>query len=614
MKKFINILSAAAVLFGMTACDIEEFLTREPINEFSAETYFASEAELEMYANGMLNAYMPDYTETAGGDAYNDLIATKTSTDFFRADVEWNSTRQGSWSWGFLRKTNYMLDNMDNAKEKVSEEIYNHYEGVARFWRAYNYFSRLKTFSDIPWVEHYVQPSDTAILYGARDDREYVFHKIAEDLDFACENVMNGKFKTSERSVICKDIVEAFASRFYLYEASFRQNVKVNPATNKAWTNSYETVKDLYEKAQKYAKDVIDNGGYKLVKDYPSLFISDQLLSDEVIWGKTFLTEVNGRHSYTRYFHSSTLGQQYSGTKDLVRMFLKSDGTPISDTEAQQSITTEFNGRDSRLSATVLGPGRKIVNAAGASANETVDFTFCKTGYQIVKWCIPDESHFQNSIDESSIPIVRYPEVLLNYAEASEALANLDGGTISADLWNATVGLLRERAGVTNVYPTARDPWLYNYYTEGLVNPATSITPVMLEIRRERVTELTFESELRQADLYRYGQADLVVRRYKSKGWAGIWVTPEEAADGLKFEGMTYTFKSAAGGAVNSTTNYPIKPEANVVNTDWFLSEGDHGYLVYVYALAWEAKKYCRPIPLAAYTINPALGQNYGWD
>ena len=51
-----------------------------------------------------------------------------------------------------------------------------------------------------------------------------------------------------------------------------------------------------------------------------------------------------------------------------------------------------------------------------------------------------------------------------------------------------------------------------------------------------------------------------------------------------------------------------------MVNTDWFFSEGDHGYLVYVYALAWEAKKYCRPIPLSAYTINPALGQNYGWD
>ena len=146
-------------------------------------------------------------------------------------------------------------------------------------------------------------------------------------------------------------------------------------------------------------------GGYSLVADYPSLFISDELIPQEVIYGKTFLTDVNGRHSYTRYFHSSTLGQQYSGTKDLVRMFLKLDGTPITEAEAQQSILTEFNGRDTRLAATVLGPGRKILDASGKPANETIDFTFCKTGYQIVKWSIPDASHFQNSIDESSISL-----------------------------------------------------------------------------------------------------------------------------------------------------------------------------------------------------------------
>mgnify|MGYP002623973733 FL=1 len=609
MKKIFYFLCASFAVLGISSCSIEDFLTREPINEFSAETYFASEAELEMYANGMLNSYMPDYTETAGGDAYNDLIATKTSTDFFRSDVEWDSSRQGSWSWGFLRRTNYMLDNMSRAKEKVSEDIYNHYEGVARFWRAYNYMSRIKLFSDIPWVEHYVQPSDTAILYGPRDDREYVFHMMTEDLKFACANVMNGKFKTDERSVICKDIVEAYASRFFLYEAAFRENVHVNPATNKPWNNQYETPQDLYRLAQTYAKDVIDNGGYTLVKDYPSLFISDKLIPEEVIWGKTFLTDVNGRHSYTRYFHSSTLGQQYSGTKDLVRMFLKVDGTPISDDEAKQSINTEFNGRDSRLAATVLGPGREILNESGQSAHETIDFSFCKTGYQIVKWSIPDATHFQNSIDESSIPIVRYPEVLLNYAEATEAL-----GEMTVDIWNKTVGSLRERAGVTNVYPTERDPWLYEYYTKDLVNPATNISPVMLEIRRERVTELTFESELRQADIYRYGQADLVVRRYNGVGWAGIWVTEKEAADGLVFEGMTYTFEKASDGATNATTCYPIKSESDAVNTDWFFSEGDHGYLVYKYGLKWEPRKYCRPIPLAAYTINPALGQNYEWD
>ena len=606
MKKYIAYFYAVTVLLCVSAC--EDFLTRSPINEFNAETYFASEPELQMYANSMLNSYMPDYTETAGGDAYNDLIATKTSTDFFRADVEWNSSRQGSWSWGFLRRTNYMLTNMVNAKGKVDEKIYNHYEGVARFWRAYNYISRIKNFSDVPWVEKYLQPSDTLILYGPRDDREFVFHKVAEDLIFACENVMNDKFKTSERSVICKDIVEAYASRFFLYEASFRKNIAENPATGKPWTNEYETVNDLYRLAQKYAGDVIANGGYKLVSDYPSLFISDQLIADEVIWGRTYLTEVNGRHSYTRYFHSSTLGQQYSGTKDLVRMFLKEDGTAISDDEAKQSINKEFIGRDSRLAATVLGPGRDIVDMSGNPTHETIDFTFCKTGYQIVKWSIPDASHFQNSVDESSIPIIRYPEVLLNYAEACEEL-----GEMTEEIWNQTVGALRVRAGVKNIYPTVRDPWLYNYYTEGLVHPATGISPVGLEIRRERVTELTFESELRQNDIYRYGQADLVARRYNNVGWAGIWVTPSEASSGLVFEKETYTFEPAKDGAVNSTTCYPIKDEADAVNTDWFFSEGDHGYLVYKYALKWEARKYCRPIPLSAYNINPQLGQNKDW-
>ena len=615
MKNIVRFASALALgVFAVVSCNIEDFLTREPIEQFDAGSYFASESELEMYANGMLNSYMSDYTETAGGDAYNDLIATKTSTDFFRADVEWNSSRQGSWSWGFLRRTNYMLENMEKAKGKVSEEIYNHYEGVARFWRAVNYMTRIKLFSDVPWVDKYLQPEDEDILYGPRDDREYVFHMVAEDLKFACANVMNDKFKTAERSVICKDIVEAFASRIFLYEATFRKNIAVNPATNQPWNNKYESVEDMLRLAQTYAKDIIDNGGYSLVADYPSLFISDKLIPEEVIYGKTFLTEINGRHSYTRYFHSSTLGQQYSGTKDLVRMFLKEDGTPISDAEAKQSILTEFKGRDSRLAATVLGPGRDIINSSGQPAHEPIDFTFCKTGYQIVKWSIPDASHFQNSIDENSIPIIRYAEILLNYAEVCNEL-----GEMTQDIWNQTVGALRERAGIANIYPTSMDPWLYEYYTKDLIHPASGINAVGLEIRRERVTELTFESELRQADIYRYGQADLVVRRYKNVGWAGIWVTPEEAAGGLKFEGDTYKFESAKSGAVNSTTCYPIKPEADAVNTDWFFSEGDHGYLVYKYELSWildpnyPEMKYCRPIPQTALNINPNLGQNIGW-
>lgn len=611
MKKIIYILTGTLMLSVLASC--EGFLTREPINKFSAETYFASESELETYSNSLLQYWLPNSSETNSGDAYNDLIATKTSTDFYRPSSNWDSSKQSGWStsdWKFLRRCNYMLTNMTKAKSAVDENIYNHYEGVARFWRAMKYVDKVNTFSNVPWVEKYLQPSDSTILYGPRDDREYVFHKIREDLEFAATNCMADKFHTDGRVLIDKYVVNALAARYFLNEATFRMNVSYNPATGKPWTNEYESVDDLLRLAASCAKTVIDQGGFSLVSDYPSLFISNSLQSKEVIWGRSYSEELNVRHSLTRYFHSSTLGQQYSGTKDLVDMFLKTDGKPI-DVKAgedQIPITEEFEGRDSRLAATVLGPGHAISNSS--YPNERIDFSFCKTGYMICKWSVPDETHFQNSIDANSLPIVRYPEVLLIYAEAENEL-----GEMTQDIWDKTVGTLRKRAGVANIYPGSgdysRDEWLYEYYTKNVSHPmyTQGNLDIALEIRRERVTELTFESGLRLRDVYRYGQGDLIARRYDNNGWKGIYVG--DGSD-LEFEGQTYTFdRSTSASNTNGTTNYPISTKAGAKDTDWYIEDG---YLIYKYELQWEDKMYCRPIPTTALTLNPKLGQNYGWN
>ena len=611
MKKIIYILAGTLILSSLVSC--EGFLTREPVNKFGAESYFSSETELEMYANSMLEWWLPDYSETTGGDAYNDLIATKTSTDFYRPSSNWDSSKQGGWGsgdWKFLRRVNYMLTRMDKSKTAVSEDIYNHYEGVARFWRAMKYVAKVNTFSNVPWVEAYLQPSDSTILYGPRDDREYVFHKIREDLEFAATNCMADKFHTDGRVRIDKYVVNALASRYFLYEATFRMNVPNNPATGKPWTNEYETVDELLRLSANCAKTVIDAGTFSLVKDYSSLFLSNALQKDEVIWGRSYSGELNVRHSLTRYFHSSTLGQQYSGTKDLVDMFMKIDGKPIdvASGEDKKSLADEFEGRDPRLAATVLGPGHAIINAA--TPNELVDFTFCKTGYMLTKWSVPDDTHFQNSIDENSLPIVRYAEVLLNYAEAKNELGEMD-----EDIWNKTVGALRGRAGIANIYPGgadyARDPWLYEYYTKNLNHPmyTKGNLDIALEIRRERVTELTFEGGLRQLDVYRYGQGDLITRRYDNMGWKGIYVGDGSDMD---FEGQTYTFsRDDSEDNVNATTNYPIKTKETAKDTDWYIEDG---YLIYKYGLQWDDRMYCRPIPTTALTLNPKIGQNNGWN
>lgn len=622
MKKIIYTISTLAVA-GLCLVSCKDFLSREPINKFSAETYFSSEAEMKMYCNGMINSYMPDATETLGGDNYNDLIGTKTSTDFYRADVIWDDTKQTGWSasnWAFLRRCNYLINNISRGAAKVDSVAICNYLGQARFWRAYNYMSKIKTFSDVPWVEQYLQPSDEDILYGTRDDREFVFKKITEDLLYAMENVSEEKDNAS-CGALTKWVVCTYASRFFLYEASFRKNFPYNPATGQPWKNDQQTVTELYQLAAQAAATVIEEGGYSLVDDWVSLFKSASLPSAEVLWGRSFLSEINGRHSLTRYYNSSTLGQQYSGTKDLVRHFLKADGTPIesnlTNTIDAVSVTKEFIGRDSRLSETVLGPGWKIATITGTVASRCPDFTFCKTGYMLVKWVIPDETHFQNSVDENSLAILRYPEVLLNYAEAMNEL-----GLMDETVWNLTVGAIRKRAGLTSyAMPTTEsDKWLADYYCENVTRVPKMLdgsllkdNPVALEIRRERVTELSLECGLRQDDIYRYGQAELVDRRYNNKGWAGIYLTADEVADGLNFEGTKYYFTPASEGAQNNTTTYPTTPENKAGNMEWFLSNGTDGYLVYTYDLKWEDRMYTRPIPLTATQMNEKLGQNYQW-
>lgn len=609
MNRLYNILLCTAAVASLSSCD--KFFTREPINQFSAETYFASESELKMYTDGMLNAWIPDYEETDGDDAYNDLIATKTSTDFFRADVTWDDTKQGSWSWTWLRRINYMIQGMEkNAKGVVSDETYNHYLGLAKFWRAYQYVAKIKTFSDVPWTEKYLQPTDTVVLYGSRMDREEVFSHVVEDLKFACENVDNRVHSSAanSRNQVDKYVVNAMAARMLLYEATFRMNVKNNPSTGQPWTNKFNTPEELLQLAKTFSEYVINSGEYKLYKgDWSNLFLSSEVITDEVLWSYVFILESNGRHAYTRYFNSSTLGQQYSGTKPLLHHFLKTDGKPI-DSE-YQTINEEFAGRDPRLAATVLSPGHMVTDLDGTTkVLQSLNCTFCWTGYMLIKWCIPDKSHWQNSIDENCICIIRYAEVLLNYAEIMNEL-----GQMNETVWNKTIGAIRERAGVANIYPTASDPWLKSYYTDGLSNQhiTNGNEAVALEIRRERVTELCFEAESRQNDIYRWGIGDIIPRRGigNNTGWTGLWLSENDVKNGFEFNGVKYQMNDKV--AKVSETSYKT---SNTNNGNWSLEKAGNGYfLQYNYKLQWQDRMYCRPIPSSAKVVNPNLGENYGW-
>ena len=167
---------------ALTSCD--SFLNCEPENSFSSEGFLESESDLRLYTNGFLKSFLPSEETIAwGGDQYADFCATRSSTTFLIGDT-WDDTQQGGWGtgdWGDLRQINYFLDNLPNAKGKVTDATYLHNEGVGRFWRAYFYYGMVRTFGDVPWYETTLDVDNRDELYKPRDKREVVMDKILED-------------------------------------------------------------------------------------------------------------------------------------------------------------------------------------------------------------------------------------------------------------------------------------------------------------------------------------------------------------------------------------------------------------------------------------------------
>ena len=594
-KRILNLFAVAAVALSAVSC--EQFLTVEPIDKMSADTYFKNELELELFANGMINSYLPTADGLGYSDSWSDLFCSKTSSDFYRPGI-WNADKQGSWgvsNWRNIRRANIMLEGMARSKGNVSEETYNHYQGVARLWRAYFYFAKVQTFGNVPWIDHALDVEDE-ILYAPCDDREYVMSKVLEDLNFACQNLSGD---TKYNGVVNKWVALAFKARVCLYEGTFRKYHSVNPSTNVAWNNNYEKSADLLQECVNAADELMKSGNFSLHSDYYGLFHHTNIASSpEAIWWSDYDSgELNRMHELTWVVNSSTYDQQVSPTKLMMNHYLNLDGTPITN-EGKVTIEQEFEGRDLRLKACVHHPGYMYTKVNGETLLKNTNTTYTYNFYQNVKFSIENEENYSKGKNDNDYPILRYGEVLLNYAEAK---AELNNGELSQEDWNKTIGLLRARAGVANIYPDASWDcgWIKAYYG--------NLSNVLTEIRRERTVELLGEG-MREADLYRWKLGHLIVERQtNNQGWMGVWV-PKELVGGMPFNGATYTFtntKPEAGLGYNVS--------GSTADQNHSFSEGDHGFLIYNYKLEWKDRNYVRPIPQTVLNVNKNIQQNYGW-
>ena len=584
MKKSLLLLSMAIFsIFSFSSC--EDFLETEPVDKLVPNTFFQSEKDLELFTTSFYQRMLPSGLAVVQSDEMGDFTSKNQSPTFIAGT--YSSVDEGSWNWTNLRNINYFLENFDN--EVIPQEARDHYEGIARFFRAWFYFEKVKQYGDVPWYTKTLDTSDQEDLYKPRDSRELVMNNVLEDLNFAVEHIRDTKDNTS--SMVTRQVALAFKSRVTLFEGTFRKY------HNEAGLSTTANV--FLREAADAAKKVMDAGMYSLYNngtpatDYRVLFTSENPVNTETMFAVVYNNALRRWHNITWKFNSATYGARWGLNKQFVNTYLMTDGSRFTDKQGYDEFlfVEEMKDRDARLGQTVRSLG--YTRSDGSAAPPNFGYTF--TGYHILKHSLDDKRLDGISEAYNSIPLIRYAEVLLNYAEAKAELGEFD-----ENIWYQTIGTLRERAGVNPVVPATEDSYLQNTYFPDISDK------FLLEIRRERGIELCYEG-FRYDDLLRWKKGELMEMQ-----WKGIYVPGLDMPMDLD------------GNGTPDVSFVQTVPETKVPGVIYYiidgtasqLSEGTKGHLIWRddEEREFSEKKYLHPISNSDILLNPNLEQNPGWD
>jgi hypothetical protein len=530
-------------------------------------------------------AYSPNVTDNTSASAW-DLVALGMSPD-----NDWN------WGWRALRNINYFIAN--NTDNRVPEDVRKHYMGLARFFRAFFYFEKVKRYGDVPWISRPLDVDDPE-LFDARDSRTLVMDSVLADIDYATQNIKTTN--DPSRTMISKWVAYAFKARICLFEGTFRKyHTNLNlVGTADAWlTNAAVT-----------AKKIMDESGYKLyegagvAQSYRRIFTSAAPVTDEIMLAAVSDASLSLLHAANWYYTSATTGVRFNFIRTFINTYLNIDGTPFTSKPGYETMEfkDEVKGRDRRLEQTIrMGDYKRISGSSLVPAPPV--FTYSFTGYMPIKWSLDDAIYDTRDLNNNAVSIFRYAEVLLNYAEAKAELGTLD----DAD-WAKTIGALRKRAGITGgltTRPTVVDTYLQSKYFPDISNP------VILEIRRERGIELTMEG-FRFYDIVRWKRGPLMEME-----WNGIYVPALDVPMDLNGDGILDVafYKTLPANRPAGVTYINVSPTISGLPNSQRLKNDNSGEVTWLSNIPrkWEDKNYLYPIPEPAKTTNPKLGQNPGW-
>ena len=553
MKSRYIIYTAMIAMIAFASCKKDSFLNRYPLSDISPENFFNSESDLQVYCNQYYSQLPIQYFVNV--DDNSDDKAPQAINQFLDDTYTIPSAASGTlWDFSLIRTCNFFLANY--SKSSLSDSIKNIYVGETLFFRANDFWTKVKAFGDVPYINTYITDTSKSVLYGSRMPHMQVMDSVLSDLNFAIAhlpvNALDGRLNTY--------MALALKARICLWEGTYREYFGVGDPTT------------YLQQASAAAEQIMNSGLFSLYStgspqsDYYNLFIQDELKGNpEAIMPMRYLTIV-----LTNNFDRE-LGQAGDGySKDFVRSFLCTDGLPTSLSPLYQgddSLDAEVKNRDPRLAQQIATRGFDFLNGDTITLPR-IGTTVTSTGYQPIKGRSSSLAAWNASQSTYDCFIFRYAETLLIEAEATAELGQCTQVTL-----DATINKLRDRVGMPHMI------------LANLVKDPTSdfpALPVLIdEIRRERRVELGSEG-FRFDDLHRWK--------------AGALINNPETILGVKLlPSVRAEYPPAQVSSIVVDANDYVRVYPNIT------------------ARTWDDKLYLYPIPLQELTLNPQLQQNPGW-
>lgn len=408
-NKILLIFSAALLLFSCT--DLDE----NPMSSIDSDNFYKTENDAKAAINGVYSALISGTSDQqilynrgiqiateimtddyiAGPAAYNPNVQAISNLTHDASNDRFESIWQDSYV--LINDANVAIDKISAMSEdKISASKKNQYLGEAKFLRALTYFNLVRWFKYIPLVLHETESLSKEAIDVPQASENDVYAQIINDLKDAETSLpAPGEYSAEDAGRATSGSAKALLAKVYL--------------TRQQW-----------QLAADKAKEVINSGWYGLYDNFHDNFDPAKQNGKESVFSVQFTG-----HSDKTVVHWMALGES---TYDVPGI----NGGEYDAYNTKSNLFNSYDNNDQRKNVTfitsIVSPtDGKTYNLSIPNFNKYYDYT-----------SVGDQGN-----SSVNIPVIRYSEVLLMYAEA---LNEINHGP-TAEAYNA-IDQVRARAGI----------------------------------------------------------------------------------------------------------------------------------------------------------------------